>query len=178
MTTRGSSGWLAIAAVAWLATSCGRGNMREDKDSPSSPLELVVRAPASAAVGRPVSIEVSLRNVSTSPVLVNGRMLVDEARGLPGRHELEPVVLDPGGAPLPFMQDVDAPEATAADLVVLGPGQAVTRPVALERYFRFARPGAYKLELVYRNDRALERDGGRAFVGRVSAAPLAIDVAP
>lgn len=143
--------------------------MNQDKDAEANRLALVAQAPADLVLGKPMAIEVTLRNTSSQPILVNGRMLVDEASGLPGRHELEPRLVGPDGKPLPFMQDVNAPEAAVSDLIDLAPGAVVTRKLALDHYFRPAAPGTYRLELVYRSDRSLDRDGRRAFVGQVRA---------
>jgi hypothetical protein len=160
---------IAVAST-WIA--CGGGAMNKDKDAEANRLALVARAPADLALGGAMAIEITLRNTSSQPILVNGRMLVDEASGLPGRHELEPSLVGPDGKPLAFMQDVNAPEAAASDLVELAPGAVVTRKLALDHYFRPAAPGTYRLEVVYRNDRALEREGRRAFVGQVRATPI------
>jgi hypothetical protein len=164
----------AIAVSTWI--SCGGGTMNQDKDAEANRLALVAQAPADLALGRAMAIEITLRNTSSQPILVNGRMLVDEARGLPGRHELEPSLVGPDGKPLPFMQDVNAPEPAVSDLVELAPGAVVTRKLALDHYFRPTTPGTYRFEVVYRNDRPLERNGRRAFVGQIRAIPLELAI--
>lgn len=159
---------------AWI--SCGRGTMNQDKDSESNRLVLTARAPAALALGQAMPIEITLGNASVQPIVINGRMVIDEATGLSGRHELEAVLTGPAGSPLAFMQDVNAPEAAASDLIELAPGAVVTRQLALDHYFRPTVPGVYRLEVVYRNDRELERDGRPAFVGQVRAAPIDLTI--
>jgi hypothetical protein len=67
-------------------------------------------------------------------------------------------------------------QETDVELEAFPPGAVVTRKLALDHYFRPTTPGTYRLEVVYRNDRPLERNGRRAFVGQIRATPLELAI--
>jgi|GEM_PF-3004217 len=127
---------------------------------------------------QPVPLELILDNPGAAPLLVNGRFVVDEADAPEGCFEVTLTVTGPDGTRLGFMVEVDGFEASDADLVLLAPGEAHTGSVRLDRYFMLSDPGEHTVRATYRNALVFERDGQRAFVGVVEAAPISIRVVP
>ncbi|PKN57513.1 MAG: hypothetical protein CVU56_10965 [Deltaproteobacteria bacterium HGW-Deltaproteobacteria-14] len=139
-------------------------------------LRFSIAGPERVRLGEAVPIDLALTNTGATPILVNGRFVVDEDDALDGTFEVSFAVTDPHGAPVGFLADVDGFDPSEADLVLLAPGAAHAGRVRLDRYFMLSEPGEHRLTATYRNTLALERDGRSALVGTCVADPITLEV--
>ena len=137
-------------------------------------LRFTLEAASQIALGEPVWIDLVLENRGTGPVLVNGRLAVDEASGLARLHEVSLTVKGPNGQALPFMLDVNGVEPTPADFVVLAAGARHSRRVRLDTPFRMSETGSYSVVGLYHNDVAHERVGLQAFLGALRSEVISL----
>lgn len=135
---------------------------------PPLPLELIVRVdPADAPAGAPTTLHASLRNPTTTPQLVNRRMLLNH-RGAPGEVWME--VQGPPGYHNSRGYRVRAGQAAPEFFVALAPGESLEETWPLHQYQSMQLPGDYRVTVTYHNEATRTPDGRPMTGGAVSGA--------
>lgn len=118
-------------------------------------LSLTMQVPDEILTGEDCSIQVSLRNVSSKPILINKRMAVGYPRSL--SRELYLIIcrenssVDVGRQKVLYQRNFPQP----ADYQVLQAGQTISSSFELFDWYEFPGSGTYTVQLCYQADEAL-----------------------
>ena len=104
---------------------------------------------ASYSVGRPVPVAMTLTNVSSAPVRVNGRLAVNDDREPAAFREVTFDIRTPSGKHAAFRLDIKRGAARPSDVVSLKPHESVRKTVDLAHYYALRETGTYKVRATY-----------------------------
>ena len=103
------------------------------------------------AVGEPIPLTMVLRNVSSEPLTVNKRLLVNDASARSAFRDVTLHIRTPSGdeAAFGFLINVGFPRPE--DFTKLAPGEAFEKSLDISRWYRLDAAGEYDLKAVYQN---------------------------
>jgi hypothetical protein len=128
------------------------------------------------SAGEPVHVRFQLLNLGSDPVIVNGRLAINEPNRV---GEIWLQGRGPDGRALPFIADVNVGEPPAAEFATLPPSRLIGRHYDASRYLLFAQPGDYELMATYHNRWAgVEGVSSVAWTGELRAKPLTFTLEP
>ena len=136
---------LAIAAGAALligllcATAMGAGKLQFT----------IALSAASYSAGRPVPLDMTLTNVSSAPLRVNGRLAVNDDREPAAFREVTFDIRTPSGKRASFRLDIKRGAARPSDLVSLKPHESVRKTADLAHYYVLRETGTYEVRATY-----------------------------
>ncbi len=143
----------------------------------------LVFAKTAFTVDEPVTCNMLLTNISTEPLLVNKRFLVNLP--FPSPHEVYFLITDESGRQLHFQLLIRAGNPEPGDFTTLAPGDSVGTQILyrvvdppgydLSSAFDLARPGSYTVMAVYENRTVPEAT--KAWTGRLESDATTITIA-
>jgi hypothetical protein len=148
--------WLRLLFVMAFAVAALRGaSGGHTVASSTSPLDFVVTLPSTEfQLGDPILLTMALQNISSQPQLVNKRLLINDAAAADAVREVFLRITLPSGEEARFAYDVTAGFPSAADFVLLGPGEGVDtslQPADLADLYTLTEVGSYAVTAVYVN---------------------------
>ena len=122
---------------------------------------------------KPVVVTVMVSNQTMEPLLVNGRMLINQYP-LPGELALQ--IQGPGHAEYKLLKAVVPPDIRESDLVKLPPGQTIEQLADLTDLYGVQKHGKYRIQAIYYNGADIEKDGLPTWRGTIASEPIEIHV--
>jgi hypothetical protein len=130
-------------------------------------------------VGDFVVADISLVNVSPTPVWLNGRLALNREDDPPQMREVWILVVGPDGHDVPFECMKRLRQTNSDDYRVLKPHESISTEEVLTGCYRFERPGRYSLAAFYQDENP-DRPSGPAAVPFISqllqSAPITLEV--
>jgi hypothetical protein len=117
---------------------------------------------------KPVTVTVMLSNQSQGPLLINNRMLFNQ---YPHPGELSFQIEGPKHTPYPLVKAVMPHDIKDSDLTVLPSGQTMEQIADLTDMYALYKRGNYKVQVIYYNSIALEKDGLSTWRGTIASEP-------
>lgn len=141
-------------------------------------LSLSISLPrASFGPAEQIELTAVLANTGSAPLLVNGRLALNDPTAPAAFRELALRISRAGGAALPFDARINLGAPREGNFRLLEPGQQVERSYELRNYYGLT-PGSYTVEAVYENRQEFAREGQRAWQGEVGAHAITFEVGP
>ena len=125
-----------------------------------------------------IPVQIILENASSTALWVNGRMGMGYEDGL--ERELYMRVQTPDGRVLPVPDteriDIHRLQPRLEDFRLLAPGERIGTTVNAATWYPFRQPGQFQMIFTYENRARGKHFNLEAFVGRVSATPLSVEL--
>ena len=188
-TTRALVGLTLIAACASSdgaspkpSTGSGAARTQGESEMPSqdrpaapatSALAVTASTPATAALGQPCPVTVTVTNRGGEPVRVNKRLAVGY-RDSAAREVFATVERadPPGGAPTLVTRDYQRDDAT--EYGMLAPGESIQTEFDLWRWYRPTEAGTYRIVFHYQADEKHRGTPADVVAGVFDAAPVTL----
>jgi hypothetical protein len=155
----------ALLVSLWALT-CAATQFYQANRSARLVVSLKARAHYSS---KPVIVTVMLSNQSQEPLLINNRMLFNQ---YPRAGEIAFQIEGPHKAPYPLTKAVMPRDILDTDLTVLPPGQTMEQSADLTDMYALHKRGPYKVQVIYYNNIALEKDGLSTWRGTIASEPV------
>ena len=99
----------------------------------------------------PILGKVAIRNIASTPLVVNRRLAPHSIFAPSPFREVSFVVTDPSHAEVEFGPRINRGYPKAGDFQQLMPGETLVREYSLREYFALDKPGQYSVQTVYQN---------------------------
>ena len=99
----------------------------------------------------PILGKVAIRNIASTPLVVNGRLAPHSIFAPRPFREVSFVVTDPLHAEVEFGPRINRGYPRPEDFQQLMPGETLVREYSLREYFALDKPGQYSVQAVYQN---------------------------